>query len=147
MNAPTPAPPPFFASFSEATRERLFAGSETREHAPGETILSRDQTTEDFYFLLSGRWTMRRFVRGVSEAMVWRDDAPGAWVSGVAALEAIAPTDVFADRPCRVLVAPRDLVHALIAEDPGLAARLLRDIHRWAERLEVHAALTRAKGP
>lgn len=141
------APPPFFAAFGETTRERLFAGSAVREHAPGETILSRDRTTEDFYFLLRGRWTMRRFVRGVSEAMVWRDDAAGAWVSGVAALEAIAPTDVFADRACQVLVAPRDLVHALIEQDPVFAGRLLRDIHRWAERLEVHAALMRAKGP
>lgn len=141
------SPPPFFAAFSDETLRRLKAGSQVRRHAPGETILSRAQTTEDFYFLLSGRWTMRRFVRGAAEPLVWRDDSPGAWVSGVAALEAIAPTDVFADRDCEVLVAPRDLVHALVADDPALAARLLRDIHRWAERLEVHAALTRAKGP
>lgn len=140
------AAPPFFAALSDETRDKLFAGAATRVHAAGETILSRDQTTEDFYFLLEGRWTMRRFVRGVAEALVWRDDAAGAWVSGVAALEAIAPTDVFADRDCKVLVAPRDLVHRLAGEDAGLAGRLLRDIHRWAERLEVHAALTRAKG-
>jgi CRP-like cAMP-binding protein len=138
---------PFFAPFAASTRERLLGGSELRRHAAGETILARDRTTEHFFFLLEGRWTMRRFVRGVSEAMVWRDDAPGAWVSGVAALEAIAPTDVFADRACLVLVASRELVHDLIAEDPALAARILRDMHRWAERLEVHAALTRAKGP
>lgn len=147
MTEPPASPPPFFAAFSDETRKALWEGSVIRDHAPGETVLSRDQTTEDFYFLLSGRWTMRRFVRGVAEAMVWRDDSPGAWVSGVAALEAIAPTDVFADRQCQVLVAPRDLVHRLAAEDPALAARLLRDIHRWAERLEVHAALMRAKGP
>ncbi len=138
---------PFFAAFSPGTRNGLLAGSALREHGAGETILARDRTTEDFYFLLSGRWTMRRFVRGVPEALVWRDDAPGAWVSGVAALEAIAPTDVFADRPCEVMASPRELVHALCAEDPGLATRLLRDIHRWAERLEVHAALMRARGP
>ncbi|GLK79305.1 Crp/Fnr family transcriptional regulator [Methylopila turkensis] len=138
---------PFFAPFADATRSRLAAGSEERAHAAGETILARDRTTEHFLFLLEGRWTMRRFVRGVAEPMVWRDDAPGAWVSGVAALEMIAPTDVFADRPSRVLVAPRELVHELLAEDPAFAARILRDIHRWTERLEVHAALMRAKGP
>jgi CRP-like cAMP-binding protein len=137
----------FFAPFAAATHDRLAAGSQTRTHAAGETILARDQTTEEFLFLLDGRWTMRRFVRGVADAMVWRDDAAGAWVSGVAALEAIAPTDVFADRPCQVLAAPRELVHALLADDPVFAIRILRDIHRWAERLEVHAALMRAKGP
>lgn len=137
----------FFAPFAEATRARLAAGSESRAHAAGDTILARDRTTEHFLFLIDGRWTMRRFVRGVAEAMVWRDDSPGAWVSGVAALEMIAPTDVFADRPCAVLVAPRELVHDLLAEDAVFAARILRDIHRWTERLEVHAALTRARGP
>lgn len=137
----------FFAPFAVATRESLAGGAVVREHAAGETILSRAETTDHFIFLLEGRWTMRRFVRGVAEAMVWRDDAPGAWISGVAALEMIAPADVFADRPCRVLVAPRELIHGLLADDPVLAARILRDMHRWAERLEVHAALTRAKGP
>ncbi|HEY0291909.1 MAG TPA: cyclic nucleotide-binding domain-containing protein [Hansschlegelia sp.] len=146
MNTKTLAPP-FAAALAPATWERLCGESEIRAHRAGETILARDRTTEEFYFLLSGRWTMRRFVRGVSEALVWRDDAPGAWVSGVAALEAIAPTDVFADSDCEVLVASRDLVHGLIAVDPALATRLLRDIHRWSERLEVHAALMRAKTP
>lgn len=137
----------FFAPFADATRERLVASSEIRTHAAGDTVLARNVTTEHFLFLLDGRWTMRRFVRGVAEAMVWRDEVPGAWISGVAALEMIAPADVFADRPCEVLVAPRELVHELLAEDPAFAARILRDIHRWTERLEVHAALTRAKGP
>lgn len=137
----------FFAPFLDETRERLLAGSEIRTHAAGDTVLARDKTTEHFLFLLEGRWTMRRFVRGVSEAMVWRDDVAGAWISGVAALEMIAPADVFADRPCQVLVAPRELVHELLADDPVFASRILRDIHRWTERLEVHAALMRAKGP
>ncbi|MET0314044.1 MAG: cyclic nucleotide-binding domain-containing protein [Hansschlegelia sp.] len=135
----------FAADFAASTRARLQSEATVRAYAAGETILARDRVTDDFYFLLSGRWTMRRFVRGVAEPMIWRDDAAGAWISGVATLEAIAPADVFADTECRVLAAPRALVHALIADDPALAERMLRDIHRWSERLAVHAALMRAR--
>jgi CRP-like cAMP-binding protein len=145
MTVPNPQLQPFGAG--PATLARLREGSAVNLYSAGQTILARDRTTDDFYFLLSGRWTMRRFVRGVGEALVWRDDAPGAWVSGVAAFEAIAPTDVFADRDCEVMASPRVLVHTLLAEDAGFAARMLRDIHRWSERLEVHAALMRARAP
>ncbi|MFD1333043.1 hypothetical protein ACFQ4O_13645 [Methylopila musalis] len=136
---------PVFAAFAPATRAALAEHGVERAVAAGETLLSRDRDADSFLFLLDGRWTMRRFVRGVAEPLVWRDEEPGAWASGVAALEAIAPTDLFADRPCRVIDAPRTLAHELMAADPAFAGRILRDIHRWAERLSVHAALMRAR--
>lgn len=138
---------PVFSAFAPPTLAALAENGTERAAAAGETLLSRDRDADSFLFLLEGRWTMRRFVRGVAEPLVWRDEEPGAWASGVAALEAIAPTDLFADRPCRVLDAPRALAHGLMAEDPAFAARILRDIHRWSERLSVHAALMRARGP
>jgi hypothetical protein len=136
---------PFFGRLKAQTRIAILEGAEVREHAPGDTILARDQQTTNFLFLIEGKWTARRFVQGVSEPLIWSDTAPGAWLSGVAALDVIAPVDVFADKATTVLAVPRTRMLGLVQEDPSLAQALLHGIHRWAERLDVHVALVAAR--
>jgi hypothetical protein len=136
---------PFFGRLKPETRAAILAGAEVRDHAPGDTILARNQQTAHFLFLIEGKWTARRFVQGVAEPLIWADTAPGAWLSGIAALDVIAPVDVFADKPTTVLAVPRERVLALIPEDPVLAQSLLHGIHRWTERLDVHVALVAAR--
>jgi CRP-like cAMP-binding protein len=136
---------PLFARLKPATRAALLERAEERQHAPGDTILSRAAPTSSFIFLIEGKWTARRFVQGLSEPLIWSDQTAGAWLSGVAALDVIAPADVFADKPTTVLLVPREDMLAAIPEDPALALAILRDIHVWSERLDVHVALGAAR--
>lgn len=136
---------PFFARLAPETRTAILEKAETRVFAAGETILARDQETTAFLFLLEGKWTARRFVLGASEPLIWSDIRPGAWLSGVAALDVLAPSDVFADTQTTVLAVPRDDFLPLVRRDHVLAKAILRDIHAWAERFDVHAALAEAR--
>ena len=137
---------PFFARLRAETRVAILETAQVRDHAPGSTILARNEVTAFFLFLIEGKWTARRFVQGVSEQLVWSDAAPGAWFSGVAALDIIAPADIFADKQTTVLAVPRDDLLAMVPQDPALAHAMLRDLHMWAERLDVHVALVAARG-
>lgn len=136
---------PFFAQLKADTRAAILAEGEIREYEPGGTILARNQVTAHFIFLLEGKWTARRFVTGASEPLVWTESRPGSWLSGIAALDVIAPADVFADKATTMLAVPRDVMLAMLPSDPALAQAVLKDIHVWSERLDVHATLMRAR--
>lgn len=136
---------PFFAQLTKATRSAILESGEVREFAAGDTILARSEVTAHFIFLIDGQWTSRRFVTGTSEPLIWTETTAGTWLSGIAALDTIAPADVFADKPTTVIFVPRDALLALVQADPALARAILKDIHIWSERLDVHATLSAAR--
>ncbi len=136
---------PFFAQLKTETRVAILEAGKVREFAAGDTILSRNEVTAHFIFLLEGQWTSRRFVTGAAEPLIWTEAKPGTWLSGTASLDTIAPADVFADKPTTMLSVPRDALLAIVPGDPALAQAILKDIHVWAERLDVHATLMAAR--
>jgi CRP-like cAMP-binding protein len=136
---------PFFAQLKASTRSGILQGGELKEFASGDTILARTEVTAHFIFLVEGQWTSRRFVTGTAEPLIWSEATAGTWLSGIAALDTIAPADVFADKPTTMLFVPRDTLLALVQDDPALARAMLKDIHLWSERLDVHATLTAAR--
>jgi CRP-like cAMP-binding protein len=136
---------PFFAHLKAETRGAVLEVGELRDYASGDTIIARNQVTAHFIFLIEGQWTARRFVTGTTEPLIWTESRPGTWLSGIAALDTIAPADVFADKQTTMLSVPRDDLLAIVPSDPALAQAILKDIHVWAERLDVHAALMAAR--
>lgn len=136
---------PFFARLKPETRGAIMETAEVREHAAGENILARNQVTTHFLFLIEGKWTARRFLTGVQEPLIWSDTTAGTWFSGITALDVIAPCDVFAETTTTILAIPRKSLLELLQSDAALALAILRDIHVWSERLDVHAAMVAAR--
>ena len=136
----------FFAQLKTETRAAIVEAGQLRDHAPGDPILARNEETQHFVFLIEGQWTARRFVVGTADPLIWTDTKPGAWISGIAALDAIAQSDVFADKQTRTLAVPREAFLKLLPTDRALAMAILRDIHLWSERIDVHCALIAARG-
>ena len=117
----------------------LLSGSEVADYGDGEAILDPEASKAIYSFLLSGRWWMRRRIVGVAEPRDWTDDRPGNWHGGIALIDAIAPPEVRAEGPCRVLHVPRDLLDGLAAGNAHLAHAMLRGVRGGATMLHEHA--------
>ena len=126
---------PHFASLSDEQADRLLAGAVCVRVAAGEAVLRPGPLPDAVRFLVKGRWTMRRHVRGLDAAVVWTDDRPGNWHGESGLVDAIAPAEVVADAPCEVLVVPRPLLDALLSECPPLAHAMLRGLRGGCELL------------
>ena len=105
------------------------------EAGAGDKILTRGRAPDGFTFLIEGRWTMRRWPAGASETVVWEDDRPGSWHGGVRAIDAIAPADVVADAPSRLILVSAAVLLKLARTSARVARTLLRGIEGGASLL------------
>jgi hypothetical protein len=108
----------------------------------GDVVLSRDIRPNHYTFLIEGRWTMRRWARGVEAPVVWTDDRPGSWHGGVDVIDVLAPADVVVESHARVLVVPRQAVHELMTRAPGFAQRMMDGLKEGVNRIHEHVAAT-----
>ncbi|MEO0770550.1 MAG: hypothetical protein AAFY72_14175, partial [Cyanobacteria bacterium J06649_4] len=63
-----------FSQLSEDQLDRLLSGSEIKEYAAGESILSADESPSFYSFLIQGRWWMQRRIVGVLSLKEWIDE-------------------------------------------------------------------------
>ncbi|MEL7397763.1 MAG: hypothetical protein AAFN44_15495 [Pseudomonadota bacterium] len=130
---------PIFAQLSEQAFGKLISASRLMTAKTGEKVLDRERPPEGFTFLLKGSWTMHRHLLGVEEPVVWVDDRPGSWHGGVAAIDAIAPADVWAETPSHMMFVPASVMLPLLRTEPTVVRHLLRGIHGGAELLWTSA--------
>lgn len=126
---------PLFEHLAEETFATLISVSALITAEAGKKVLDREKAPEGFTFLLQGKWTMHRHVPGGTTPVVWTDDRPGSWHGGVAPVDAIAPADVWADLPSRLMFVPTSVMLPLLRTEPYLAHHILRGLHGGAELL------------
>jgi CRP-like cAMP-binding protein len=129
---------PHFAVLSEREFNWLLERAKVVSLDRGDVVLSRDIRPNHYTFLIEGRWTMRRWARGVDTPVVWTDDRPGSWHGGIDVIDVLAPADVVVDSHARILVVPRQAVHELMARAPGFAIHMMQGLTEGVNRIHDH---------
>lgn len=137
---------PHFAVLSDREFNWLMERAKVVTLDPGDVVLSRDIRPNHFTFLIEGRWTMRRWPRGVDRPVVWTDDRAGSWHGGIDVVDVIAPADVVADAHSRVIVTPRQAIHELMMRSPAFAQKMLAGLAQGVERINAHVATATGAG-
>lgn len=133
---------PHFAVLSDKEFNWLLERSKVVSLDRGDVVLSRDIRPNHYTFLIEGRWTMRRWARGVDAPVVWTDDRPGSWHGGIDVIDVMAPADVVVESYARILVVPRQAVHELMTRVPNFALRMMDGLREGVDRIHEHVVAT-----
>jgi hypothetical protein len=131
---------PRFSSLSSSDLQLLSEASTARTVDAGAVVIDKHAPTQAavFTFLISGAWTMRRFVNGIAEPAVWIDRRPGSWHGGVNLIDAVAPAIVTADEPSRLLTVPVATVLGLAQRNSRFGQMMLAGLRGGADLLDDH---------
>jgi CRP-like cAMP-binding protein len=135
---------PHFAVLSDREFNWLMERAKVVTLDPGDVVLSREIRPNHFTFLISGKWTMRRWPRGIDKPVERTDERPGSWHGGIDVIDVIAPADVVANENSRVIVVPRTAVHELMSRVPNFAQGMLIGIAANVEAINAHIERVRA---
>ena len=130
---------PQFSHCTDQEVDWLLKSSKEVDYEAGQKILDRNTLPEHFYFLIEGKWTMKRYVQGLDRPAVWKTSRPGSWHGGIRTIDLIAPAEVVANQNCRIFEIPREIMHELITKNYIVAQKMLTGIRGGAELLDNHA--------
>lgn len=120
---------PLVADASEAQATALLEASETVMVGPDNFLFPDFSVTDADWVLIEGDWAVARRVSGTPRLM-FQANRPGTWTGGIPVIDRIAPPAADIRASSRFLKIPIPAVEALVADNSGVARRLLGAIHR-----------------